>query len=93
MARLAIVRADSIGEGNGRSWKKSNNDEIKCYLRKPRAWEKEKTVSLKHDLNSRLPRILACSRPSDSKAQSSDGGERVKSYAGKTTGKKEGSLP
>ena len=64
--------------------KKSSNEEIKCcYLRKARAWEKEKTLSLKHDLNSRLPRILACSRRSDSKARRSDGGQRVKSYAGK----------
>ena len=58
-----------------------------------RAWEKEKTLSLKHDLNSRLPRILTCSRRSDSKARRSDGGQRVKSYAGKTREKTKGVSP
>ena len=34
--------------------------------------------------------FILCSRCSDNKARRSDGGERVKSYAGKTTGKKGG---
>ena len=55
--------------------------------------KKEKTLSLKHDLTSRLPRILARSRRSDGKARRSDGGERVKSYAGKTREETKGVSP
>ena len=55
--------------------------------------KRKKTLSLKHDLNSVLPRILARSRRSDSKAPRSDGGERVKSYAGKTREKTKGVSP
>ena len=95
MARLAIVRADSIGEGNGRSWKKKITTEksnVAIYERHGHG-KKKKTQSLKHDLTSRLPRILARSRRSDGKARRSDGGERVKSYAGKTREKPNGVSP
>ena len=34
--------------------------------------------------------MIACSRPSDSREQCSDGGERVKLYAENTRGKKRG---
>ena len=57
-------------------WEDSKNGSV-AYL---------SLANLKLMLWRRAVNNLACSRHSDSRAQRSDGGERIESYAGKTRG-------